>query len=516
MPEIDVDPDIKVTKPEDIEPALEQVRKRLLNVSNGRIATDEKAERAAADIQKCIAQLEDVKKDAQRALDMAKLSARTVPGAKLEDMNLRAFPRNERHLPDIEFRGSKDADSRKGYYDFLMAPMEDVRAVLPADACSALEKARRMHDAIEIVDVGMHAVGGRALTTYLANGGHKSQRLWPAYEELMTPFQRALTTGGAGTGAEWVPTGYTSSIIEDIRQELAIGNLLTTIDMPQNPYLYPVQGLAVKGYKIAEGIAISQRDIATLNLTFNAVKQAMLVLTSTELDEDSIVGILAMIRSEIAWGLAAGMEDAFINGQLTAAIDSASAPAATDCRSLWDGFRYMANVLAAYTRVNFAGTPTAEALTVLKGLMQNYGIRPSDGAWMTGFLLYAKLLTLKDQNGFAVVLTADKIAQATFSNGVLGSMFGSPLVVAADYPQNMDSDGLITDVSGSLTGLHYFNRRGFRLGWRRGVQIEGSRERYFDTDQIAFRGTMRAAFKSIQPVSSTYRFIASGVNVPTT
>lgn len=511
---------LEVKGPKDVETHLNQLRADVdIAMDRTKAVDPEVLVRVAGQIEAIKALADENSKELQRVAEMAKINARTTPSAKLDELAplLRSIPTSGR--PDEGYRGSRE------FYNFLTTPLTELREYLPEEAVAAAERARRLHDTLVIADAAFSGVGGSVSAAYQRAGGVKSLRLWTAFQESIGPFERAMSTTGAGTGTEWVPTGYTSQLIEDIRQDLALANMIQTVNMPQNPYLYPVQGLAFKSFLIGEGAAISQRNVASLNLTFNAVKHAALILTSTELEEDSIVPIVMMIRQELAWAIAAGLEDAILNGQkladtgwINSQPDTAFGLGAdpTNVRNSYNGIRMLAHNLAAFTRLNLNGGIATESMTQMKGSMGRFGIKPKDGLWVTGYLMFAKLLTLKDTNGFAVVLTQDKMgSQNTFGSGTLGSAFGSPIVVCEDYPQNMDANGLVTAANGSLTGIHYLNTRSAKLGIRRGVQIEASRDRYFDQDQLAFRATFRSSLKFIQPPSATYKFAASGVNMAT-
>lgn len=528
MPDIDLTQRLDIKKPQDVPEVMEGIRSRLMDTVtalDGKVP-QEVFDRAAGDIAAVKDGFDKLTVEMQQLREVAKLNATTVPGHKLEgDASLRAFPRGGRTgsrgeiIPDAEVAAKYSGSTKRAFFEFLSADPKEVREVLSDDAFRAFSKARSVHDALVIVDAGMNAVFGdnhSARAEWQANGGVKQCRLWKTWEDLAMPFQRAMTTTGAGVGLEWIPNVYSSTLIEDIRNPISVTGQFETINMPQNPYKYPVQGLPTKSYRITQAGTILRRDVATLNLTLDADKHAALMLTSSELDEDSIVGIVGAIRGELGYGMQYGLADFIMNGQRTATIDTASAPATTDVRYTADGLRYFMNSLAAYTRVNLLGSVTADVLAQIKGLLGRYGNRPDWAFWLTGFTMYAKMLTLRDSSGWAVVLTQDKRGAAnTFDSGLLGKVFGSDVVAEQDWPENQDTSGLITNLGNTQTSIGYINKRGFRLGVRRAIQIEASRDWAFDTDQIAFRATGRFAFKPTQTPSSVYKYVGQGVNMNT-
>lgn len=519
---------VVIEKAADVPEYVESIRSRLVDIevaSKGNVS-EEVFARAASDLAAVKVGYDKLEVELAEVRNLAKMNASTVPGHKLlEDPTLRSFPRGGRSgskselIPDMELSSKYEGDTQRAFFEFLSADPRKVRVSLSEDAFKAYEKARAIHDTLSIVHAGMNAVFGEnhaARAEWYARGGLKNTRLWKAWEDVALPFQRAMATGTAGAGLEWTPTGYASTPIDDIRNPISVTGQFEMINMPQPTYVYPVRGLPTKSYRIAQAGTIQQRNVSTLNLTLIAEKHAAMLITSTELDEDSLVDISSAIREELVYGLQYGLADNLMSGQRTATIDTASAPATTDVRYSSDGLRYFMNSIAASTRVNLGGSVSADVLSQMKGLQGRFGNRPDWMFWLTGFVFYAKLLTLRDSSGWAVVLTQDKRGAAnTFDTGLLGKVFGSDVVVEQDWPENQDANGLITNLGNTLTSIGCVNRRGFRLGVRRAVQIEASRDFRFDTDEIAWRGTMRTSFKPIQTPSSVYRFVSQGVNMPT-
>lgn len=557
----------KVTAPEHIGPAIEEIRGHLKSVASQLDGTvsNEAAARAAEDIKRISGEMDDIKKTAMATAEAVKMVSTTLPKSRLEQMadkELKHFPRSRLKSEDptegVEFDPEfgaalvREPAKRHAMHDFMFQPESLLREYIPEDAVGAVMRARRLHDACVIVDAYMNAVGGNRAAEYQRRGGVRSLRIFDAYSDAAVPFERALAEGsGAGgtapsgtTGTSWVPTGYATTLVEDVRLALRLLAQFQTINMPQNPYMFPVQGLPFKGYKVPEasgdfgasgyaasspsGIILS-RNLQTLNMVFNAVKLASLMTTSTELEEDSIVPIVSMIRTELAFAMAATAEDAGWNGNYTSHVDtgwSLATPATnTDHRTSWDGLRYGANLLRAVTQVALAsGGLTGENFAAVKGAMGRYGGNdtPSDVFWGMGYMAFAKCLMLKDATGYALVATMDKYGDgATIKSGVLGQILGGDVIVGQDYPQTLDSNGLMTSTSNTLTSITCANKRAYKVGVRRGVLIEASRERLFEYDQILFKSTQRLQLKPVwTPGSGTaplqYTTLGSIVNIPTT
>lgn len=471
----------------------------------------------AADLKTANEQLQETKKEAAKALEMAKDFTREGPDPlKLSESHLKAIPTHYDVSEDEEFRGKMP----NSQYNVLMLSKDELEA-LPEPVMKAAHRLRFLNDSIAMTHALMLAPGGTLAAAYMERGGIKSLRQWKEWESSSKVFAGAMDTAEAGAGAEWVPTGVGISLIEDVRPLLELVGYIPTISMPRSPYVYPVQGNHFKAYLVPEntadpispagGTAVGRRSLSTLNLTFTAKKLAAMTIFSTEIEEDSIVPIMPAVRADLAFAIAASQEDVWWNGQL-ASFDTGSVPAADDPRAAWNGIRYAASLTGA--EYDFSGGLIVDGLTNMKGQMGKYGKNPSEGVWGTGYIGWAKFLTLKDNAGNPVVLTQEVAgARATFPNGTLGFVLGSPLVVGDDYPENMNAAGIIDGAVTTKTGLVYFNRKQFRRGEVRLSRIEGSRERFFEMEQVALKVTYRGDGKPVRTPSASFRIAAQGINL---
>lgn len=476
----------------------------------------EKIVKLAADLKTAKETTEEALKAAQRAEAIAKDAARLAPtGAPALSIEaLKTIP--AAFEPDEMFVGKMG----RSQYNVLMLSKAQL-GLLDEPVAKFVERFRAVHDTIAMIDTYMLALGGRKAQNYLEAGGMEGLKLWKQYEPMKNQLKAAMDTAEAGAGLEWDPTGVGISLIEDVRPELSLASHIQSIPMPRSPYLWPVQGNHFKTYKLTEGTTdvpstdtagkIGKRNLSTLNLTFTAIGQGAMVLVSDWLVEDSIVPILAAIRADLAFAVNAGKEDGILDGQLTATIDSADVIAADDPRKFWDGLRYFGTLTGA--SYDFSTGLVVEGLTNLLGQMGKYGL-PRFGVWATGYIGWAKMLTLKDGTG-ALVLTADRVGTTqALQSGTLGNLLGSPIAVCDDYPQAMGAAGVNDGSATDRTGLLRFDTRCFRDGEVRLSLIEASRDWAFETGQIAFRVTYRSSFKPVRTPSASYKCVGVGVGIP--
>lgn len=385
--------------------------------------------------------------------------------------------------------------------------------VLDQKEAAFLSRGQYLNDALIFEDSFRRAAEGQA---YQRRGGIESLRLWKPFQDWAKEAQRSgLSTSGSGLGAEWVPTILSAQMIDLIQAELRLVNFFEVMPMPSGNYNHPVMGSDGTAYYYAEqtsagsATAITATELATANMSFVAKLLGVRVFTSTQWEEDSIIPAISDIQRRCAKALRRGLENAALNGQSTGAIDTPN-PSAGDVRTAWDGIRYDAEQTGVSVDLS---TMDVEGLWNIKGQMGAYGLDPSQGAWVTGFAGYVRMMSLKD-NGNSILLTQDKVGSSNlFERGQLGQLLGSPVIVSEFYPQDMDSNGVSN--SGTKTGLVYVCRPAYRLGERRGILIESSRERYLETFQIVFVGSGRWHWKSVWTPSTSQKIVGKGVNIST-
>lgn len=134
---------------------------------------------------------------------------------------------------------------------------------------------------------------------------------------------KALDTAEVGGGSEFVFTGMSPEVINQVRQELKVASSITNVPMPTNPYKVPVELNPATAYLAPENTGdASQTEIGasqpgTSNFTFDAKSIGALTRISEELNQDSIVPMVPFIQSSLMRGLAEGIEQALINGDTT-------------------------------------------------------------------------------------------------------------------------------------------------------------------------------------------------------
>jgi HK97 family phage major capsid protein len=127
---------------------------------------------------------------------------------------------------------------------------------------------------------------------------HPTQlNMWREFQQGDSELKKALDTATSGEGSDWIPTGFSASLIDLVRVQLKVANLFRRITMPTNPYKFPVVSADATGYLQTESIADEATKLrastpTTSSLELSAVKLAARILFSEEISEDSVVPVL--------------------------------------------------------------------------------------------------------------------------------------------------------------------------------------------------------------------------------
>jgi HK97 family phage major capsid protein len=152
---------------------------------------------------------------------------------------------------------------------------------------------------------------------------------------------KALTSTGAGTGDEYVPTGMESGLWDDMFLSAIVLGAVMTVDMPTDPFDLPVGSGTITWRKGTQNTATTASDPTT----------AKSVLTSTELiteqawsytyDEDAVIAGMPLVRSLVTRTGGEQMDSFFLNADSTNAatgnINLDDADPADDSYYLSDG-----------------------------------------------------------------------------------------------------------------------------------------------------------------------------------
>lgn len=322
----------------------------------------------------------------------------------------------------------------------------------------------------------------------------------------------ALDTQTATEGLEWVPTLWSADLVEKMYYELRVASLFPRISMPSKNFRRPVQTAKVNAYRMPENTSNTFFQVLATDHTpetgfveWSAEKLAVLQFFSDELEQDSIVPILQLANNEAAYGLALGIENACVNGDIvttTGHMDTTWWSGTTDSRGMWDGFRKRCIGTGALT-LNFGGAITLSLLRDLRKKAKEYN-DIEKLVWIVAPETAVELLKLPE------VVTIDKFGSAaTVLRGQIGALDNIPIVVSGQMPTTLTSAG-VWGAAGTLTSIALVHRDAWVFGDRQLTRVESDRNALAGSRFVL--STWRGDFQCVYPASEPCTLV--GFNVP--
>lgn len=306
---------------------------------------------------------------------------------------------------------------------------------------------------------------------------------------------RALDVDTAGEGSEWVPTGIGSQLHEKVRAAGKVGPLFARVDMPTNPWKWPIEGADATAYRVAEPTSDSASKVTASTpgsgaATFDAEIMGGRTLFSRSVEADSIIAILPFVQNKLARAFVDAEEKAIIDGDSDGTHQDSDVSGSTDMRTAWDGLRKKG--LAQTSHDGGSVTITLALFRALRAKMGKYGLNPSDLAAICSVGVYYDLLGLDE------VKTVDKYGpQATVLNGELAKLDGIPIVVSEHFREDLNATGVHDGVTTTQTGLAMVNRGEWAIGQRMALDVEVDDSIYRESFQRVVVAFMREDFQHI-------------------
>ncbi len=319
----------------------------------------------------------------------------------------------------------------------------------------------------------------------------------PRFADKYESALRAMDVDTAAEGGNWVPTGIGSTLHEKVRASGKIAALFARINIPTNPWKWPLEAADSTAYRVVEPISDSATGPAastpgTGAATFDAEIFGARSLTSRSLDADSAIAILPFMTNKLAQAFADAEERAILDGDAdgTHQDGDTDSAGATDAAWAWDGLRKKG---LAQTLTDASAAEISQTLVrTARGAMGKYGLNPANLALIVGVRDYYNLL---DEADFA---TVDKFGpMAVNLNGQLGAFDGVPVIVSEHVREDLNAsgveDGITTDRSYALL----VNRGEWAMGQREALDVEVDDSLYRETYQRLVIGFMREDFQHI-------------------
>ncbi|NMC35303.1 MAG: phage major capsid protein [Veillonellaceae bacterium] len=291
-------------------------------------------------------------------------------------------------------------------------------------------------------------------------------------------MMKALDTATDGSGADYVPEGFSGEFVRDVQSALKMAGAFRRVPMSTKTLKLPVEGNYPTAYYFPENVTrateITESSPTTGDVTLTAKKLAIRTIESFEYEDDAYPLALQIIRNKLITGVARGIEDAIVNGDTAGSHMDADVTASTDRRKAFLGLRAKAIDNAGANED--ISSLTGEALCAIAAGMGEYGIDNANLAWVVGTSGYNSLLNLRDAKDNALVTTVDKYGPgATILSGEIAKLYGKPVLYTPFMRETLNASGVYDGTTVTKTGIMLVWLPAWLLGDRMNVTLEVQR-----------------------------------------
>lgn len=309
-------------------------------------------------------------------------------------------------------------------------------------------------------------------------------------------------TTNTGYGEEWIPDLWSTELWMDEREELVVAQRFQQIDMPSDPFNYPIEGVDPEMELVPETTNAAQlvytdsatssvQKIGTDSLQFTTDKFMLRIGISAEQEEDGIISTLSEARRKTLRVFDETRDSIILNA------DSAT----TGNVNLYDATPtatkpYMTSAGAGLIKTAFdngkvfdaGGAPTLALMRKLRfeGLDRQYRKQMSNLVYIIDSETEGALI------GIPEFLTLDKLGQnATVITGMIGALDNIPVVVSGEL-EPAATNGKVSNTGANNTKgralLVY--RPWHKIGFRRNVRITSEFIATFDAHMLVLSARM--------------------------
>lgn len=319
-----------------------------------------------------------------------------------------------------------------------------------------------------------------------------------------------------GYGGDFIPQGFSSTLLQEIWLKLEIAGLFKRFNMVAPTFTFPFAGDRNTARKGGEGVAVAKDRFATDQIIFTAKKIMANIDFTDEIELDSLVSILPLVRERLISSFALGQEQICLNGDVTSGATNVNgdlSSTAEDIRLTVNGMRKYAKAQSGELDIASGGF-SADNLRAMRTKMGKYGKNPSDLAYIVTMADYNKML------GFTNYQTLYQYGpNAVIMNGELGRVDGIPIIVT----ELLRSSNGTTQTGYSATGIVdataannvkniclLTNKNAYMWGDRKSFGLETFRNPY--NQMTSLIGSQRLDFQKLFPAALNDPTTIVGIN----
>jgi len=365
----------------------------------------------------------------------------------------------------------------------------------------------------EQIEILKQAVEDCYITGILTGRRPNKTRMWARYAKYNPDFVKAMATVSGSEGEDWVPTGFSSQVLDLVRVPHRLIEQHPHIVMPTDPYKMPTVASDTTVYIAGErtlddDVKPLASNITTANKTLNAVSLAVRTVFSGELEEDSIIPILPTLRANLGFAYGNALDDAMVEGDPTATHhNTGTVPAAAAVTRAWRGYVECALTYDGSSNIlDMTGAFTFDNVVKLQELLAQYGAQGQDTMmYVTGYKGYRLLKHLKDSSNNNIMVDYGAARQSQD----VPNLDGIQVIRTDKVRGDLNASGIYDASTTAFTILLLVYKPAYIIGDRRSLQFNVVPD--YETDQRKLIGMLRMACTNVYE-SSTHFTVAMGYN----
>jgi HK97 family phage major capsid protein len=312
------------------------------------------------------------------------------------------------------------------------------------------------------------------------------KHLMKAPQTILPSINKAFNDQ-AGTGSEFIPDEFVSSLYQSFEQRGNIRALLQTVEVDRATILIPRMDRGsrpyIKSQIVSNDPALYQAsDIATAQKTINIVGLASRIIVDDAAAEDAAFAMTSLLSSTLSQDIEDAFEDACINGHTAGTQDdlanwnirqrwgSTGLGTSGDHRRLFDGMRRLA-LSTKNSKVDVGGT-AATFNNIISGLgqMGEYGVADK-------VIIVSPEVMVSSIMNMTETKTLDVFGpQASVLQGQIASVLGMPIIMSRFMSSDLNATGVYDNVTKTRSGMLIFARDSYYQYLRRGITVESQKD----------------------------------------
>lgn len=334
---------------------------------------------------------------------------------------------------------------------------------------------------------------------------------YKGFQETLEPEHKKATLT-TSTGSDYVPTILSDEFTRTMRHPMQASASVRQMVMTSKVVDLPGEGADVAVYKRAEAATGTQSDTDDRKTTLTAINLMAYSKLTSEIDEDSIIPALELVKEKQAYAMGEAIEFATVHGDTDDTQGQSNNTTMTQYTAYdaWNGLHAQA-VAASTAEIAVGGTrwDGEDALGQIDAL--NTFAQPDQCAWLMHPVQWSRTRVMSDymSTGYRNLILVPGGALSPITGMPVDDLFGFPILRSGQVAKNNSTTGYYDGSTTDRTQVYLYNHRAFILGDRKRVTVET--DKTIESQTIKMVTVWRGHFACLY--ASTDDCISAAINI---